>query len=382
MHILTYHFHSQVPIHCNTFTRLNKSKKIRQTIRYRGFKFVKMHECLSKGELTPYYIESMHNFKGSHNHTLNEVGLHMKTRVSSIFDLYKSFSYAPVKEMMSSPSGHVPGVDSFLDSLVNDYTNNEEFCGSLLTSIFKAYVVKVDGVPNLKYGTDVLNFFLALYASGNKKEFEFVSGNLCGVSLRRMKTITAKRHSALFIGLSRDEIIDLLLACSSRVCTGRNDPKPRVAFTAGINTTALVKAYELSTSDHAIVGGASPNYSIPVGGLSKEQIFERLKEFNKDKHGPMATEVKVVVVSFHNTPKGMPPFFTLAGHPQTTNENNQFALMAVEACEMAAMKDGNAVLLYESKMVLRASYSLTRNSLFHTLMVVINTCICPIQITI
>ena len=44
----------------------------------------------------------------------------------------------------------------------------------------------------------------------------------------------------------------------------------------------------------------------------------------------------------------MPPFFTLAGHPQTTNENNKFALMVVEAFEMAAMKYGNAVLFNES----------------------------------
>ena len=41
----------------------------------------------------------------------------------------------------------------------------------------------------------------------------------------------------------------------------------------------------------------------------------------------------------------MPPFFTLAGHLQTTNEQDQFALMVVEACEMATMKDRNAVLL-------------------------------------
>ena len=66
-------------------------------------------------------------------------------------------------------------------------------------------------MPNPQYGTDVLNFFLALSASGDKGAFEFVSGNLCGVSLRRMKTISAKRHSSLFIGLSHNEIIDLLL---------------------------------------------------------------------------------------------------------------------------------------------------------------------------
>ena len=59
----------------------------------------------------------------------------------------------------------------------------------------------------------------------------------------------------------------------------------------------------------------------------------------------MATEVKFIFIYFQNTPKVMPPFFTLAGHPQTTNEQNKFALMVVEACEMAAMKDGNSVLL-------------------------------------
>ena len=44
----------------------------------------------------------------------------------------------------------------------------------------------------------------------------------------------------------------------------------------------------------------------------------------------------------------MPPLFTLSGHPQTTNERNQIALMVVEACEMSAIKDGNAVLLNQS----------------------------------
>ena len=92
-----------------------------------------------------------------------------------------------------------------------------------------------------------------------------------------MKTIAEKRRSALFIRIARNEITDLILALISRIFTGRKDPKSRVAFTAGIETTALVKAYKVSTSDHTIVGGASPNYFIPVGGLSKEQIFERLK---------------------------------------------------------------------------------------------------------
>ena len=126
--------------------------------------------------------------------------------------------------------------------------------------------MKVDGVPNPQYGTDILNFFPALSASGEKKVFEFVSGNLCGVSLRRMKTIAGKRRSFPFVGLSREEIIGLILARISRICTGGNDQKSRVAFTAGINETALVKAYQASTSDNGIAGGASPNDFIPVDG--------------------------------------------------------------------------------------------------------------------
>ena len=82
----------------------------------------------------------------------------------------------------------------------------------------------------------------------------------------------------------------------------------RVAFTEGIDATDIVKAYQVSTSDHEIVVGVSPNDFILVEGLLKEQIFESLKECNKGKHGTMATEVKVTVVSLQNTPKGIPPF--------------------------------------------------------------------------
>ena len=59
----------------------------------------------------------------------------------------------------------------------------------------------------------------------------------------RMRTITAKRRSDSFIGLSHDEIIDLILARISQILTGRKDPKSRVTFTAEIDTTTLVKAY-------------------------------------------------------------------------------------------------------------------------------------------
>ena len=62
-------------------------------------------------------------------------------------------------------------------------------------------------------------------------------------------------------------------------------------------------SYQVSTSNHAIVGGASLNGFIPVNGLSKNQIFERLKECNKGKHGPMETEVKVFLFPLRTNQK-------------------------------------------------------------------------------
>ena len=56
-----------------------------------------------------------------------------------------------------------------------------------------------------------------------------------------MKTISENGRSDLFIGLSRNEIIHLLLARIGRIHMVRKDPKSRVAFTAGIDATALVK---------------------------------------------------------------------------------------------------------------------------------------------
>jgi hypothetical protein len=41
----------------------------------------------------------------------------------------------------------------------------------------------------------VLNFMPALSASGNKKAFEYISGNLFLVSLHRVLTLTAKKKN-------------------------------------------------------------------------------------------------------------------------------------------------------------------------------------------
>lgn len=65
---------------------------------------------------------------------------------------------------------------------------------------------KLDGVENPQYGTKVLNFNLALSASGDKKACEYVSGNLVGVRLCHMQSIMARLHTSTFIYLNKEEM--------------------------------------------------------------------------------------------------------------------------------------------------------------------------------
>ena len=73
--------------------------------------------------------------------------------------------------------------------------------------------------------------------------------------------------------------------------------------------------------------------------------MELLKECLAGKHGSVATEVKVIVLSLQGTPAGMFPYLPLAGLPQTKNENNTFGTDVMEACEIVAKISGNAVIL-------------------------------------
>ena len=89
-------------------------------------------------------------------------------------------------------SAYVPGVHKLLDDFINHYMNKKEFRERLIVSLVKGYVSKVEGVVNTTYGAKVLEFFLDMAAIGDKKAFKFVSGNLCGVSLRHMKRLNQK----------------------------------------------------------------------------------------------------------------------------------------------------------------------------------------------
>ena len=49
-----------------------------------------------------------------------------------------------------------------------------------------------------------------------------------------------------------------------------------------------------------------------------------LQECKEGDHGDPAAEIKIAVISLQNTAPGICPYFTLAGLPQSINENNDF----------------------------------------------------------
>lgn len=122
----------------------------------------------------------------------------------------------------------------------------------------------------------------------------------------------------------------------------------RVAFTVGVDATVVVGGYQYLVTEQAIVGGASPNHSMDVSNLDKDELFAFLKECAAGRKGEKAAEAKIAVVSFQHTPPGICPYFVLAGLPQTINDSNSWGSEVLEACVNAASTDGNAVVLNES----------------------------------
>lgn len=76
-----------------------------------------------------------------------------------------------------------------------------------MVGLMTAYTAKADGAMNPQYPQRVLNFMLALSASGDRKAFQYVSANLCSVSVRHISHITSKKRAAPLIDLDQEEMV-------------------------------------------------------------------------------------------------------------------------------------------------------------------------------
>ena len=174
------------------------------------------------------------------------------------------------------PIAKVPSTDKFLSDFCKLYQSNPKIKDSLLVCLMKSIVCKMSGQINPKYHANVFNFYMAMYASGNKTLFNYVSGNLLGPSLRHMRRAYASIPSTPFINLSHNEIVNKVEAMIRHIKEGVGDRC--ISFSVGVDATVVAKSWQLSSKHQAILGGGYPNHFLCIKNKDDEEIHQLLDE--------------------------------------------------------------------------------------------------------
>lgn len=336
---------------CEAF-REKSGSKVRQTIKDRTRSIRTAVEALQRSELSPSDYKSMYNFVHQSDKYLSSEGMELKHKVQCVINYYDEVqkqSSSVKSEVCSESNGMVPSKEKFLKNFMKLYnSDNDQHRNSLVFVLLEAYVAKASGHMNPEYGVRLTNFCLALAAT-NRRAFEFVSGNLCLMSLRQAERLCADRRATPFIFVEEEEMKSMLLSFMKNIRERSGDDSTRVVFSIGIDATATVKGFQYLADKACVVGGAAPNHRLEVETRSKSDVLRNfLKDCLDGKKGEEAAECKIAVASFQHTPPGICPYLILSGRPQTINESNSFAADMMRICNAAAASDGNAVLLNDS----------------------------------
>jgi hypothetical protein len=117
--------------------------------------------------------------------TFSALGHDLKKRIAMQVNFYESMSPTTMKAIsIEGQSDLMPSMDNFLHKFNRLYLASEAFSDNLMVGLMIAFVAKLEGKRNPQYCQRVLNFMLMLSASGNRKAFQFVSANLCSVSVQ------------------------------------------------------------------------------------------------------------------------------------------------------------------------------------------------------
>ena len=181
------------------------SRRIKTTIMNRTDGITQVEEIIQKHDIAPSDFKSMKDFSNTNDTHLSPIGLHLKQTVKLQMQYYQNMEKSVmVKNRVTGSCGFIPGVDNFLKQFIKLYLSQDDtFKNSLLVCLMRSYVAKANGVNNPQYAAKVMNFFVAIAASGNKRSFEFVSGNLCAISLRHTHRVVVTKRSMPFINRLR-----------------------------------------------------------------------------------------------------------------------------------------------------------------------------------
>ena len=170
--------------------------------------------------------------------------------------------------------------------------------------LLKSYVANENGNQNPEYGTNMLNFFLALSAS-DKRAFGFVSKNACSTYFHHVIRLSATNRETKLFFHNKNDIIELFGKQVTKTRHYFGDKSIHVAMSLGVDATIIFSGWQIIISHDKIIGRVSKNHSLDIGDQSKEGTVKVLKLCIDVKKIVEASEVKVAVVSFQKPQPGM-----------------------------------------------------------------------------
>lgn len=194
---------------------------MKKNIKRRGNNFINMQLFVRRNEVSNEDIAAMESLcKLQDKFLSNPRGVTLKANTIQAVRFFKGLKNErdDVKALVQGSSKFIPGIDTFLLNFMKFYLTDKKMQNSLLTHLMKAYIAKLNGDHNPVYSTMVTDFFLSLASTGSKAVVELVSSNLGrSVSMRHLKRIQAKKRSAPFINLTRDEIANIVTKRIDRI---------------------------------------------------------------------------------------------------------------------------------------------------------------------
>jgi len=284
---------------------------------------------------------------------MTEAGLLLVRKAKSEHRYYENIQKLISSKATSSIktiNDFVPCKDAFIDQFAKMYREEQmkpRDKQNLIVALAQAYVAKVNGHQNTAVHTKVMNMCLAMHAH-SPKTYKLLAANIPLLSERHIRRVSAKTRDAPIIYRSEKGLIDIVTNHIKIICERFNNNSMRVAVSVGIDATVLVKGVQVLHGCGILVGLARSNQWLKIEGNNKDDIKKFIDDCKDGKHGELAAEIKLAVLSFQQTPPGVSPYLILCGVPQTINENNTFATDTMATCEKAAESIGNVAVLNSS----------------------------------
>jgi hypothetical protein len=161
----------------------NRTKKLAQTIRERSLTISRAIALTTRNVVTATDYKTAQDIANHSSRVhYSAHGHDLINTIRSQIKYYQSVQACPVKEILCEKEGNVLGQNAFIREFTKLTKNNTgDIQNSLPVLFLQTVMSKMKGQRNTKYDERVFNFFVAIVASGDKRAFNFMSGNLRGM---------------------------------------------------------------------------------------------------------------------------------------------------------------------------------------------------------